>query len=822
MKRIVVILFIMLLAPALAIAGVANPEGFEGYALTTAWNPTVDGEGWTITDEWSAGSYAEIKPGSLAENTSQIMVTNHSVGEAWGVKSSWFANIPDAAVLVTKTSWEFTSKNWFFGSEYQMRMARLNNPFSWENYSWQVGVRVGGYDEVDADPAHDDVSYLRTLSDTGVWVEEIIPGMEGFEPGNGVWYRVEVEEDNVFSKTRARIYDVTTSPGPEDGWTSWLAHSPDLYGLDYSTGGRVDGMTHGVTEYDNFSMTPKPSKVIQHIRKVFVMVDEGKGSEALEYTDNVAGELDNYIEKLRWEARDKLVIRAVDTEEENKKAIAAVAQKQKAIKNGMLQRKILGIVKYRILLKTGELTRGEWKEKTCVVLNADSDNSGEILQYFLWLADKRVTTRDVWDLLKSEVPTNAKGELANWLVNKGAPDEEATYKECEAFFWELLLLVSDSEFAPKILIAFIERLDDITAKGVRQNEMNTTNAVLDTFITLYPDNVLGVTAAKLRLGAFIPGATRDTKTIELVEKYPGTEIARAILLLHIRALSRKGEFENVLASIDANGMLEGINNEKDAAGVFLRLAEKASQMTTVSIPNRYSRGETEKEVTTTSSKKTTSFSICVGMADQLCDTEDNYTAAELIFAALEKKKALPQNLVTGQALHELVDIGYLSVPDIAIPVSNYLRALAQYEMNELKTGDTILESMEQESLPDALKPYVFHLLTKRAIAKGKYSAALNYADFAIEHLPTSPIILSLKMEIKIAKHIAAAETAKTAEEAILHYNKVSELYLAHDNIDQAVETYLLIVEKFPENKGAPAALAESIRILKEVGNQQYS
>ncbi len=457
-----------------------------------------------------------------------------------------------------------------------------------------------------------------------------------------------------------------------------------------------------------------------------------------------------------------------------------------------------------------------------MVLNADPDNSSRIFEYFFWLADKQVTTKDVWDLLKSEVPTNAKRELAFWLVNKGAPDEEATFKECEAFFWELLLSVSDAEFVPKILIAYIEKLDGMTAMVGRESGMKTTNDVLDTIITLFHDNELGATAARLRLGAFEPGTIRDAKTIELIEKYPGTAIARAILPLHIRALSRKGEFENILVSIDANGILEGINNEKDAAGVFLRLAEKASRMTTASIPNRYSRGETEKEVATTSSKRMICFLICVGIADQLCDTEDYYTAAELIFAALEKKKALPQNLVTGQILHELVDLGYLSEPDVAIPVVNYLRALVQYEINELKMGDTILENMEQESLPSALKPYVFHLLAKREISKGKYSTAMNYADSAIEHLPASPIILSLKMEINTAKHLAAAEAAKTAEEAISHYNKISELYLAQDNIDQAIETYLLIVEKFPENKGAPAALAESIRILKEGKNQQYT
>jgi hypothetical protein len=88
-----------------------------------------------------------------------------------------------------------------------------------------------------------------------------------FEPENEVWYSVEVEEDNVLSKTRVRIYDKSTSPGPEDGWTSWLIHDAgDDYDLDYVGPGsygadRVGSFTNGVTELDNFSMVPEPMTI---------------------------------------------------------------------------------------------------------------------------------------------------------------------------------------------------------------------------------------------------------------------------------------------------------------------------------------------------------------------------------------------------------------------------------------------------------------------------------------------------------------------------------------------------------------------------------
>jgi hypothetical protein len=118
------------------------------------------------------------------------------------------------------------------------------------------------------DPHHANTTYLQCLTDEGTWVEEEITGIDmdefgppgsSLSPGPGYnwmrWWTCEVEEDNVLSKTRARIYEKGTSPGDEEGWTSWLDHHSSIHGLDYSTGGKVVVRSQGEMEYGNFSMT---------------------------------------------------------------------------------------------------------------------------------------------------------------------------------------------------------------------------------------------------------------------------------------------------------------------------------------------------------------------------------------------------------------------------------------------------------------------------------------------------------------------------------------------------------------------------------------
>ena len=410
--------------------GVSNPEGFEGYAATRTWNPTVEGEGWVRHGEKgdpTPGNSVEIVEDSDSNSTKVLRINSSVVAE--NLESGWYQSIPDADCDGTTTTLDWRWTGSFGATEFRSSFSRFNSELSY--YTWSVTV--------DSQGAVHEILFNTATYNGGLekYNSTVVPGGTNFEPAK--WYTLEIEEDNALHKTRVRHNLLGSTANP---WSDWIDHEPtDAQGMQYSSGGKVRVFVNGIAEFDNFSMTSEPSGFIQEVRKVFAMLDEGKGSEVLGYTDKVAGELDDYIEKLRWEARDKPIIRASDIEGENKKAIAALARKQRAIKNGLMQRRILDIVKYQILLKTGELTREEWKAKTCAELNTAPEDSGRIIQYFLWLADKRVTTEAVWDLLKSEVPINAKEELANCLLDKGTFDEEATYKECQAFFWELLLSV---------------------------------------------------------------------------------------------------------------------------------------------------------------------------------------------------------------------------------------------------------------------------------------------------------------------------------------------------------------------------------------------
>jgi hypothetical protein len=258
-----------------ALGVASSPDGFEGYTPTADWQPTQGVEGWVLSDlfedffafDWKG----EIKSSAVSPNTSQVLsVIPREVlpyDMQGGLVSTWHKSLPDSGSDVTYTSWDIAPIGNVLGDQWLMHVTRLNDnslPPGWDqmdegNQSWQVGIvssYFGGHD-----PDHEAMAYLQTLTAEGTWVEALIPGidMTEFAPGNvgtnyGKWFTAEVQEDNLLSKTRARIYETGTSPGAEDGWTSWLDHHASLHGLDYSTGGKVIVRSQGFMEYDNFRM----------------------------------------------------------------------------------------------------------------------------------------------------------------------------------------------------------------------------------------------------------------------------------------------------------------------------------------------------------------------------------------------------------------------------------------------------------------------------------------------------------------------------------------------------------------------------------------
>ena len=271
MRKVLVSLMLLSLVPALAGAAVTNPEGFEGYALTTSWNPTVAGEGWEVYGETgppAEGNSVHIATGSLAGNTTQVLKVDSSAnGE--NLSAVWHASVADAAVPITRTSFEMSPTEILFGSEYRFGAMRLGTDATWNGYyTWALFVGYGSWwGDGPGLPAGTFRTYVSgNEGENPVFnVVDFTPSIEAFEPGNGMWWAIEVEEDNGPSgvgngqSSRVRMYDKSTSPGAEDGWTAWTPHNANgENGTDFANGGKVLTFTNGVGEWDNFSMTEEP------------------------------------------------------------------------------------------------------------------------------------------------------------------------------------------------------------------------------------------------------------------------------------------------------------------------------------------------------------------------------------------------------------------------------------------------------------------------------------------------------------------------------------------------------------------------------------
>ena len=272
MKMEIVLLSAVLLMSAVATAGVTNPDGFEDYALTTAWDPTEAVEGWTVSVANAANSVSIIA-GSLPGNTTQVMQIDSMV-DAGNVTGNWYASIPDAAGPVTRYSMEVAATSLWNG-QHRLSVARKSSAGSVSSLI-EVGYGVwwGGGAGLPA------ATFLAADYDDGgarTWHTEAIPGLAGFEPGVSGWYVIEFEDDNGAydydawvadpvnnhgSSTRVRMYDKSTSPGAEDGWTGWQLHDPSYNGLDYADGGVISLFTNGLGEWDNFSITPEPATML--------------------------------------------------------------------------------------------------------------------------------------------------------------------------------------------------------------------------------------------------------------------------------------------------------------------------------------------------------------------------------------------------------------------------------------------------------------------------------------------------------------------------------------------------------------------------------
>jgi hypothetical protein len=287
MRKVIVLLSAVLLISVVATAATTNPEGFEGYALTNDWQPTLAVEGWHLEQMYGVdGGVASLVDDGGDQVLDIVSAAAPGGGAMYGMVGhpGWDADGPaDADVAVTKSGFDFKPIGGANGSEFHAKLTRADAAVEWYQATWEVGVRVSlwgdfstPYSPYTLQPefgcwvSTGTYVYLRTWTDSGAYTETEIPGfgegvhivpgiLAGTECGNGAnpgidpeWYTMEIEEDNATQETRARMYLRGSSPGAEDGWTAWVEHNA---AADYSTGGQVSAFLGGQMQFDNFYIT---------------------------------------------------------------------------------------------------------------------------------------------------------------------------------------------------------------------------------------------------------------------------------------------------------------------------------------------------------------------------------------------------------------------------------------------------------------------------------------------------------------------------------------------------------------------------------------
>ncbi len=266
MRKVLVSLMVLSLVPALATAAVTNPEGFEGYALTTDWNPTLAVEGWNIVKMYGVddGQLASI----VDDGGTQILDINSQGGYGMVGSPMWDADgPPDSAAAVTKSGFDIKPISHSMGNQFVAKFARHPDTNPWYQCTWEVGIRVGKWSDFGTPygPLVEGTSepngtyvYLRTwVGPEETYTETPIPGYgvgEFIIPHAVIapdvipeWYTVEIEEDNVLSKTRARMY---LRGGTPSTWTDWMDHNA---AVTYAgTEGQVFGWMGGQMQMDNW------------------------------------------------------------------------------------------------------------------------------------------------------------------------------------------------------------------------------------------------------------------------------------------------------------------------------------------------------------------------------------------------------------------------------------------------------------------------------------------------------------------------------------------------------------------------------------------
>lgn len=615
------------------------------------------------------------------------------------------------------------------------------------------------------------------------------------------------------------IVAVAVAIGAGVYWLGTAATTSSVVGTVATTGGVVAAAAF------TFSFGDKAEgvgKIHKYAKQAYDLVASGKNEQAVQFMDKMVAALDDCLVTLEKETKTEAAGPTTQPTEkkelQGKKIPPKGPPKPRVLQHAIVGRQAAELLRANLHHKAGKLSEDEWLGVYENVFNSNAEKSRNIAKTIVYLAGEHLDAEDVQSLIKKQIPPGPRGDLALWLLQKNSPADNGTVDECIKFYEELLAHTSDTATAPAILSRLIAILD-------KQKRYSDSDRVLDHFITLFSDSVLGARAAVLRLGGVEPGPSRDAKLVALVEEHPNSAISENLRSAYVAALLNRKQLEKALQAIDEDGLLGEIRTEEDAADVFLALTQKACGLRPTVIRDRSAHGTAKK---VPSAQTATPFSICTDLAGRFLDAREYRIAVEFSFAALRSVGSLPLDLITGQPIRTSSDLGSIDNPEESKHIAKYLRALACYVRKDQNAGDRILQELLQACLSKPLRPHVLHLAARTCAEANDLDSAVKYADWAVAVLPNSPVLVALQARVTEAQqqsqvrsriekeqkqHLEAAHAATDTNEAVKHYEEFAELSLALDNVEQAVGTYLTIVEKFPNHVKAPAVLAESIELL---------
>ncbi len=274
MKKVLLAGLFVMFVCASTNAGLTNPEGFEGYAVTTDWNPSaaVDGISRHHDSGGSPNDHIEIRTGTNG-NTSQVLFVEGSEGPK-NLGVDWYKSVMDSEASLVSMSYDWQVTGTRPNGFARHGVTRFKGPY-WE-MAFAVEIKQG--------------AGTSPVGEIGMWLEDNtwdwsarLPGADTWAANT--WYTLEIEQDTVNRLVRMRHGPVG---GPANDWTDWLGpyHASLVFDQGDGSNEIFRVYTNGVGEIDNLSMPgPAPAGNLGDANNDDVVSADDYGSVQLNFGD---------------------------------------------------------------------------------------------------------------------------------------------------------------------------------------------------------------------------------------------------------------------------------------------------------------------------------------------------------------------------------------------------------------------------------------------------------------------------------------------------------------------------------------------------------